>query len=976
MAGQNDIDIKITTAIDAAKSIQTLGELRKSMRELKGLALTVGEGSEGFDKLTDAIGESQFKLKELNETITLKTGNSLKQLTNSLGGITRVGVGGFEAVEGASALFGDEVGEASKKMVQLQGLMVFERGLSELSTAGEQLKRSFGTIASVVGSVYQKANTQLISFGNALKNVSFKDIQNGVTSFASSFVSAFSNLGATVTTFFSEMALMIESNPLGLILIAITAILVAFQTMSDTFKPLTMIFDGIKKAIMFVVQAVKDFLDLMGLTHFAAKKKFEETLDYAKKEGDAVNERYENEITIAKAAGKEVELLETQKLLATLKYTSMQINAYKQLELAGDELSKEQKKDLAELTKSYNKNLTEQAASIALNEKKIEDNKKKADLKARKLEAQLRNDKKELAKIEIEEAGDAAFKTSEANVISTKVIITNYKDQIKQLQAKNDAEETTLRQNLDNRDEILAIEKKIKEEESKLREADASEIKSYDDEKKVILKKSAQEITADNKKGLDEKLAESKIEIDSEIILQKQASAIKKAEIDSTLSYELRTGVDKQKARDKALDAVKEEDQKIIDLAEKKYKMESQYIDATVKDTKQASAKKILAEQEFRKTSLDISMQSLKDFKSNQDEALKIYKKISTDKFEVDKITETENYQYQQELAKLTIKNTDELNAKLKELALGHYQVIDKIISDQSDAELEHIDKSTIEADKQLVNKRINLRKKSFADEFILIDEQYKLQADERIEQMHRELSAADLTEKQIRDIKDRYRDLDLKAEQAEADAKLVLEKKSIKDIAGAETQLASTINSLTDQITQNKLDAVNKQYQTEIDVATKAGQDTTKLKSEQIIAQNALQQKQFNTNKAFSLASTTIAGIESVVNALDVQPYPVGLALAVSAAAASAINIAKIASTTFNAQDPNAGGASSVSATVPTGNFSAPTFFGLGQGGSKGSTPNPTPQKVYVVESDITKSQQKVAVIQSRASTSLTTTP
>ena len=52
-------------------------ELKKSIKDLKGLALQTEEGTDAFNTLTEAIGKSNFKIKELNE----KDGSAAEPLT-------------------------------------------------------------------------------------------------------------------------------------------------------------------------------------------------------------------------------------------------------------------------------------------------------------------------------------------------------------------------------------------------------------------------------------------------------------------------------------------------------------------------------------------------------------------------------------------------------------------------------------------------------------------------------------------------------------------------------------------------------------------------------------------------------------------------------------------------------------------------------------------------------------------------------
>lgn len=74
-----------------------------------------------------------------------------------------------------------------------------------------------------------------------------------------------------------------------------------------------------------------------------------------------------------------------------------------------------------------------------------------------------------------------------------------------------------------------------------------------------------------------------------------------------------------------------------------------------------------------------------------------------------------------------------------------------------------------------------------------------------------------------------------------------------------------------------------------------------------------------FEIGKAASIANATLSGYQAVQNALAVQPFPLGLALAASAAVSAAQNIAGIASTSF--------GGGGASPSVPGGGASPSPF-------------------------------------------------
>ena len=78
-----NIELKIKTAIDAAESAKTLGELRNSMKELQSLSLEIGESGKGFKGLQNAIAQSKDKVDDLKDSVTTLRGSGVEKLNTS-----------------------------------------------------------------------------------------------------------------------------------------------------------------------------------------------------------------------------------------------------------------------------------------------------------------------------------------------------------------------------------------------------------------------------------------------------------------------------------------------------------------------------------------------------------------------------------------------------------------------------------------------------------------------------------------------------------------------------------------------------------------------------------------------------------------------------------------------------------------------------------------------------------------------------
>ena len=210
--------------------------------------------------------------------------------------------------------------------------------------------------------------------------------------------------------------------------------------------------------------------------------------------------------------------------------------------------------------------------------------------------------------------------------------------------------------------------------------------------------------------------------------------------------------------------------------------------------------------------------------------------------------------------------------------------------------------------------------------------------------------------------------------------------------------QSEERITQFTDEETQKRIDAKNKEIEKGLQI-TEAGLNAAKGLTDlffglslQKAKGNAakeleLKKKQFKVEKAFNIVRATIDGVRSVQAALTQAP-PLSYVLAAFNGVLAAANIAKIATAKFDGGGADggggggsvgsAGGAGPSAAAAPVFN---PQTFGINSGTSPSVNSSTTfgnigkqvsqmqPQKVYVVESDMTNTQKKVEVIQNRAS-------
>ncbi len=190
----------------------------KSMKsEIKELTIAAqqavmqfGEFSPEARKAEAALASARDRMEDFNDRVKAVNPDKFAQLNTVVSGVAR----GFQAAQGAMALFGNQSKDLEKTMVKLQGAMALAEGLEGLGKVQQQ----FGALA-----------------GN---------IKGGV-------INAFKALGNMSTLAF------------GVIGVALTLIIANFDTLK---KAVMSLIPGLSSMAKFVGGLVQQFTDWVGIT--------------------------------------------------------------------------------------------------------------------------------------------------------------------------------------------------------------------------------------------------------------------------------------------------------------------------------------------------------------------------------------------------------------------------------------------------------------------------------------------------------------------------------------------------------------------------------------------------------------------------------------------------------------------------------------------------------------------------------------
>lgn len=277
--------------------------------------------------------------------------NQFKELKNSL----RAAIGELAALNEGTAEY---TAQAARVGALRDRVNALNESIAAVSGSPiENLSGSFGLLSQQVGSLdFEGATGSLSQFSGQVKNLKFSDITSGLKS----FTSGLGSLGKAILT-----------NPILLLAGVIVGLGVALYNLKDSIKPIGDLFEFIGDTIDGVVSSIKDFTDSIGLTNFAVQDKAKSTIDAAKKEQEAINQRYDAEIKIAEAAGKDTKAIEEAKRQEIYRTIKAQLDALQSLRAIQGEYTAEQLVQLQELAKQFNDIQTEKAVNNAKAEKQI-----------------------------------------------------------------------------------------------------------------------------------------------------------------------------------------------------------------------------------------------------------------------------------------------------------------------------------------------------------------------------------------------------------------------------------------------------------------------------------------------------------------------------------------------------------------------------------------------------------------------------
>lgn len=135
-------ELNLDIVIENAQAAQSVGEIRKQLKELKNAMLEVGADSAEFNKLAMAAGDLKERMNEANDAVRSFNPDAL----DAVGNFAQKAAAGVSLVTGAMGLFGDKSEETEKALLKVQSAMALTQGLQGLKQSREALENLFNVI--------------------------------------------------------------------------------------------------------------------------------------------------------------------------------------------------------------------------------------------------------------------------------------------------------------------------------------------------------------------------------------------------------------------------------------------------------------------------------------------------------------------------------------------------------------------------------------------------------------------------------------------------------------------------------------------------------------------------------------------------------------------------------------------------------------------------------------------------------------
>jgi hypothetical protein len=993
------------------QAVTTVGQIEKALIATRQELKNVQIGSQVFQELSDqAVNLQREFVNSYKETTNFN--KNIAELGQSVGSLASTVTAGFTIATSAISLFGIEGEAASEAAAKAQQALALALSATTIATNAKTLAEDLSNVASALGLNLTRANTAATAVETVVTTENAAATTASAVAAGADAVAKTAETAATGAATVAQEGLNVAmaANPIGLVLVGLTALVGALFLFSggeetaksntqETNKVLLEQSDLIKKQSddFIAVYKLRREVEILSITD--AKKRAEETKkldeEIAGLQGDAVDKQIKRQESANSRLLKDFEGYRDeyigirQELVSVTNETDEfgvsigQSENYRDVEF----------KIGQQVLSNLKGNLKDRTDEIAAAVKKGTYTQEEGNILTQQAQTQFYIEyltKQKYFLSQSTKSDDENLKKNLENLIASfKEVRTalekSYQDRLK-IQA--DAEKKRLEE------EQKANDEANRKAEAALAERQRKYKAAYDDIKKTIAD-TYKELDAIEKKYNDESLKLTFKTKGEEVKFETTEEKKKLDELDRLRKEDITKSVLGKKEKNAALVKLDVEYKQASDALDAFYKLKQKEADAEDLRLKEEKAAKILLIEQTLQTEISFGDQNTADLKETlivRENQLKL-----------------EQLDFEASLNEMSIKEFEAYQAERLSLIKQNNAIKQKIELNQAD----------VDAAKSLGNFIDNL-KKEFGAEFVetekglAIIKAAKENAETEVVVKKKEINQKYRNEEKTEEEKSadailqyKLSQLDKYAQFAAQSATTILnlfsaitdlanvkreeELKNLRDFTAAQTDILNESYNEQRKALDDKLAAgviSQEQYNSSIlSLDTNLANSTKSLSDKQKAQELAAKKKAFEADKKLKIAQAIISGIQGAISAFTgafvlgpIAGPIVGGILAGVVAATTAVQVAAIRKTTFDSGSPeitpaNTGGAGSGSGSAINqasgGGFTSfnqnlvgtPTTTTTGGG----STPFGS-QRVYVVESDITNSQNRVRTLESNS--------
>lgn len=154
--GLTDDVNKVTKSASSLKA-----ELRATVQELQNLE----PGSARFQELSVRAGELKDQISDTNSVVASLAGSTGERLGKVIGNTVQIGIAGFQGLAGAAALFGVEGDQIQETMVKLTALLNVSQAIESFGGLGDRLTEIRAGFTSLTGATVVQTGAQVAQTG-------------------------------------------------------------------------------------------------------------------------------------------------------------------------------------------------------------------------------------------------------------------------------------------------------------------------------------------------------------------------------------------------------------------------------------------------------------------------------------------------------------------------------------------------------------------------------------------------------------------------------------------------------------------------------------------------------------------------------------------------------------------------------------------------------------------------------------------